>query len=214
MDELSEAARRLMDLATAEDAPPAEALDESWGMLAQRVQRESAAGIGASAVVEPAAPPGGLRWSWWAAVAVVVVGGGLWLATRPSAVTPSPAPAVTPAPAMPRPAPPAAQSAPDPSSRPDRRPTEPDGARLLDEAEAALADDPARALALLVRHADTDTDATLVPRRLALRVRCLCALGRHDDARHEATAFLERHGESTFAAQVRASCGGTPEADP
>ena len=214
MDELSEAARRLMDLATAEDEPPAEAVDESWGMLAQRVERESASSIASSAVVERPGGGSGVRWRWLIAVAVVAAAG-FWVVTRPLSAPPAAPPAVAPETGTPTPMPTRAgiDAAPEPPPRRERPGPAPDGVRLLDEAEAALADDPARALALLVQHADVDTDADLVPRRLALRVRCLCALGRSDDARHEATAFLERHGDSPFAATVRESCGA-PEAEP
>lgn len=212
MDELSEAARRLMDLATKEDEPPAEAVHESWGMLAQRVQRESGL-LEPSAVVER--PVGsGMRWVGLAA-AGLVVGVGFWAATRSTSSPPAPAPAVAPenATRTPSPAGVDAAPAPNPAVPLERRSPEPGGARLLDEAEAVLPDDPARALALLVQHADVDTDAELVPRRLALRVRCLCALKQIDDARYEATAFLERHGDSAFAATVRESCA-TSEAPP
>lgn len=198
MDELSEAARRLMDRATAEDEPPGEAVEESWGMVVARVQAD---GVG----LTPSPPVASRRWRVWLGAGALVAAIAGWAVLR----SPSPAPGSDVA-EVPTADPPSPSVVIDPTSPPRSHPApappREDPIALLDRAEALLADDPAGALALLVRHAEIDIDAAQVPRRLALRVRCLCALGRHDDAQHEATAFLDRHGDSALAPDVRAGC--------
>lgn len=199
MDELSEAARRLMDRATAEDEPLGEAVEESWGMVVARVQAD-----GAGLTTAPVASGASGRWRGWTGAVVLVAAIGAWAVLR------SPSRAHLPDVAEPPTAEPARSPVVvdrTPPSHPATTVPREDPTPLLDQAEALLAEDPARALELLVRHAEIDTDASQVPRRLALRVRCLCALGRHDDAQHEATAFLDRHGDSALAPEVRADCG-------
>jgi RNA polymerase sigma-70 factor (ECF subfamily) len=80
-------------------------------------------------------------------------------------------------------------------------------AQLLRDADAALrANEPARALALLDRHAASFPNGLLVEERTAERVVVLCALGRTDEARDLASKFLADHRRSPLAERVRASC--------
>lgn len=82
-------------------------------------------------------------------------------------------------------------------------------AKLLTRADAALkGGDALHALELLDEHASSFSDGVLVEERQSERVVVLCALGRTEDARAEASAFLRKSPRSPLAARVRASCGG------
>jgi hypothetical protein len=189
VDELSPAARRLIDRATAEDEPPKHEIDESWGMVVSRVESSRSRERPRAILVLAALG------------AAVLLGLGLWFSVTPTrervSVVLVPDVRTSRADAEP---PPALHPVVDTSRASD-------GAGLLDEAEASLADDPPRAWTLLLRHAEISSDTASVPRRLALRIRTLCALGRMDEAIHETTAFLHRHGDTPHAEDVRAACG-------
>jgi hypothetical protein len=80
-------------------------------------------------------------------------------------------------------------------------------AALLSRSDAALrAGNAARALELVDEHATSYPRGVLIEEREAERVVVLCALGRVDDARATASAFLRDHPRSTQASRVRASC--------
>lgn len=64
------------------------------------------------------------------------------------------------------------------------------------------------ALALLDEHAAHFPNGILLEERDAERVIVLCALGRTQDARDAAAAFLSTRPRSPLASRVRASCGG------
>jgi hypothetical protein len=82
-------------------------------------------------------------------------------------------------------------------------------AELLREADVARkAGDAPRALALLDEHSARFPHGVLVQEREAERVVVLCALGRADEARAAASAFLREWPRSPLAGRVRASCGG------
>jgi hypothetical protein len=82
-----------------------------------------------------------------------------------------------------------------------------DETRLLREGVAALhAGNPAIALALLDEHAKTYPAGVLAEERSAERVNALCLLGRTDDARDAAAAFVREYPHSPLAARVRTSC--------
>jgi hypothetical protein len=81
-------------------------------------------------------------------------------------------------------------------------------ADLLRAADAAVrAGAPARALAILDQHGARFPSGALVEERDAERVVVLCALGRTEEGRAAATAFLRDRPRSPLAARVRASCG-------
>ncbi|HWB74756.1 MAG TPA: hypothetical protein VG755_07365 [Nannocystaceae bacterium] len=192
-DELSERARKLVEVAMAQDVPPSSVVDDSWGMVVSRVTADTER-ASASPPVAAAAQRSGLRVVI-AIVVVAAIGGGAWLALRP-------APVVAPAPAPVRVATPAVAPAKPVTTKPAT-------ARMLDDAEAALATAPARALELVDRHAELAPTQD-AERRMALRIAVLCALGRVEEARAEATAFLAEPRAEAWRARVRASCGGAP----
>ena len=76
-------------------------------------------------------------------------------------------------------------------------------ARLVARARAALDHDPKRALSLTRRAEDEFPDGQLVEERRALAIRALVALGRTDEARRRADAFLARYSRGAHAAAVR-----------
>jgi outer membrane protein assembly factor BamD (BamD/ComL family) len=79
--------------------------------------------------------------------------------------------------------------------------------RLLASAYAQLrAGQPARALATIEQHERRFPSGSLTESREVARVLALCALGRKQDARDEATGFLATHPGSPFTARVRAVC--------
>jgi hypothetical protein len=86
-------------------------------------------------------------------------------------------------------------------------PAEADLLRSADE--SFRAGSPALALAALDEHAARFPSGALVQEREAERVVVLCALGRTQDARTAAGAFLRSWPRSPLAARVRSSCGGT-----
>jgi hypothetical protein len=214
VEALSAGAKQLISRAMAEDEPPEGAQDESWGMVVSRVDD-----VRAEPAVVDAAPraPQPSRWIGAGVLALSilsVVALGVWVVMS----------GPPPEPDMPAKAPPAKADAKTNDTRTsdaktsdakksdakaktdDAKMPAVDPAQLLDDAEAALTrKDAARALDLLEQHAElAPLDA---PRRLALRIRTLCALDRIDDAKSEAAAFLSTHGASSWAADVRASCG-------
>jgi hypothetical protein len=84
-------------------------------------------------------------------------------------------------------------------------------AQLLRDADAALkAGDPRRAETLLAQHSASFPNGALVEEREAERVAVLCALGRTEQARAAASAFLRDRPRSPLATRVRSSCRGTP----
>lgn len=202
MDELTEPARRLISAAMEEDVPDSEAADKSWGIVVSRVVD----------VVEPVpqarTTSGAMPWILGGVVAAVIA---IAIATRTPAVSPTtestPKADAAPTSAVKTVAPPHEAPPPHVSTIPTVIDDEAANARLLDEAEAVLARDPAAALALIERHAGSSAADTDVPRRLAVRIEALCALGRLDDARGETTAFLRLHGETSWATRVRNACG-------
>lgn len=78
---------------------------------------------------------------------------------------------------------------------------------LMRKARGALDDgDPAAALGALADHAERFAAGQMREDRLRLRVEALCALGRGEQARAEADAFLRDHPGSTHTARVRSLC--------
>ena len=81
-------------------------------------------------------------------------------------------------------------------------------AGLLRRADGALkVGNAALALELVDQHATSYPGGVLVEEREAERVLVLCGLGRADDARIAASAFLRDYPRSTQAARVRGACG-------
>ncbi|WP_437680317.1 tetratricopeptide repeat protein [Sorangium sp. So ce131] len=132
----------------------------------------------------------------------------------------SPEPAAPPA-AAPPPEEPA--RAPEPSRQPPRNtrpaaPAEtaaPEGdvgreAKLLEQARAALAQDPAAALAAVNQHRTEFPRGQLVAEREFLAIQVLARLGRADEARTRAEAFLARFPSSPHAERVRRLASAAP----
>jgi hypothetical protein len=83
---------------------------------------------------------------------------------------------------------------------------------LLGEARTALgAGEANKAIKLLARHRKRFPNGLLANERDVSWITALCVLGRVDEARTKAQAFLRAHGSSPHAAKVRASCGGRDE---
>lgn len=196
MDELSAEARRLIEGAMLDDEPGADEAEASWGMVVSRVE---AAEPGAETTARPRRPSSPL---WLRVVVVLAVmsalSGLLLLRNRehrptdrtmvewPRSVATEPSRA-------------SADAIATDASR--------QAAEMLIEAEAALSrGDPQQALDLLERHAQLAPVGADLPHRLALRIRTLCAMDRAAEARNEATAFLQHHGRSPWAATVHGSC--------
>ncbi|MBK6923032.1 MAG: hypothetical protein IPH07_36935 [Deltaproteobacteria bacterium] len=190
-DELSERARKLVELAMAQDLPPVSVVEDSWGMVVSRVTADTERAPASVADPRPARR-GALRIGFAVAVvaAIAVVAG---LALRPPPVV---APVPAPVRATPPPLDVAETTAPKPST-----------AGMLDDAEAAVAISPARALELVDRHAEL-APTSEPERRMVLRIEVLCALDRAEEARAEATAFLAESRAEPWRARVRASCAG------
>jgi hypothetical protein len=214
---LSMGAKSLIAKAMAEDEPPVGAEDESWGMVVSRVDESRAQPV--AAIETAAAAPKSSRWIGAAILGLAiasVVGLGVWVVrSGPPPQTDMPAKADAKhhakgdakreAKGASREA--SSAGAPSDAAARDPKDDEAANAKLLDDAAAALdAGQAARALTLLEQHAERAPIDAQVPRRLALRIRTLCALDRIDDAKSEAVAFLDAHGSSKWAADVRASC--------
>jgi hypothetical protein len=106
------------------------------------------------------------------------------------------------------PAPPADSAIPAPPPPPLPPTTLERETRLVGAAVTALhAGDAARALVLLDEHARQFPEGALAQERIAERITALCMLGRRDEARAAAGAFLRGHGGSPLVDRVRASCG-------
>jgi hypothetical protein len=86
--------------------------------------------------------------------------------------------------------------------------------RLLEAAQRELASGRARsALSLLDEHASRFPSGALGEERTAARVLSLCALGRMEEARRTATAFLEDSPRSPLIPRLRGSCALDGRAD-
>jgi RNA polymerase sigma-70 factor, ECF subfamily len=80
-------------------------------------------------------------------------------------------------------------------------------ARLLAQARHALrGGDNERGLALLDEHARTFPNGWFASDRAVERIVALCSLGRRDEARREAKAFLARHPNSPLTRRIGSSC--------
>ncbi|WP_437940599.1 hypothetical protein [Sorangium sp. So ce341] len=144
--------------------------------------------------------------------------GGLPAAAPPPAPEPAPAPAPAPA-AEPAPAPVARREAPR-NARPAT--PAPDAiaavdnddlvreSNLVDQSRAALAQDPAAALAALARHEADFPRGRLAEEREFIAIRALMRLGRADEARARAAAFVARYPSSSFAEPVRRIVSAAP----
>lgn len=193
-DELNPRARMLVDVALEEDVPPPSVADGSWEVVISRLTAEAA-----RTETTPAATTPRGRGPFVLVVIgliVVVAGALLWLVLQPRPKRTSIAPV----------APPSERDTPttkDPTTVPAKSDTPIDPAPLLDEAEHA---EPARALELLDRHAELAPLGADTERRMTLRIESLCALGRTDDAKADARAFLGRPRDPKWTKRVRESC--------
>jgi hypothetical protein len=162
------------------------------------------------------------------ALALIVAGGGAWLAsTNRSAPPPAPtktsvaaatqlAPAASPAAPVVANQPPSveapAEAAPapvtaEPTKLPDKPtpPAAPSEAELLEQARAALKSDPARALAKANETASRYPRGVLVQEREVIAIQALRKLGRSDDADRRAAAFSKAFPGSAFQRKLSAS---------
>jgi hypothetical protein len=78
---------------------------------------------------------------------------------------------------------------------------------MLREAQAALASDPARALALANRHAELFPRGVLGQEREVLAIDALTRLGRAPDARARAARFQAAHPGSAYLPRVERLIG-------
>jgi hypothetical protein len=129
-----------------------------------------------------------------------------------------PAPANAPAPIVEAPSAPVLPRAEAPasaSSVPSAAPPSlADETRVLEAAQRELASGrPASALSLLDEHAKRFPAGALGEERTAARVLSLCALGRSEEARRMATAFLEGSPRSPLIPRLRGSCALDGRAD-
>lgn len=132
------------------------------------------------------------------------------------AAAPAPRPDLPPAPAIadplrstarPRPSTAAIDSAPRIESAPSATdPLERETASLEEAHSALRSGDPARALDLLDRQSAAYRDGQLREERAAARVLALCKLGRMDEARAAAAAFVQESPRSPLVDRVRAGC--------
>jgi hypothetical protein len=206
-------------------------LDEGAGELpdaADLARLERRLPIGTPPPVPPAAAP-------WAiggpaiglAIALAAVGGALLhnaatapatappADTAPSAAAAPEAPSVPvaapsgPASALPRAEPPPPEA---PQTRPGPAPSAAgEGApeiELLDRAHAALAADPARALAIVAEHERRFPRGTLGQEREVIAVGALVALGRVSEARARAARFVELFPRSAYRRRIEALVPG------
>ena len=164
-----------------------------------------------------------------AGLALIVAGGGAWLASASHPAGPSPAPTpaqqvappavdVNPPPIPVSPTPPASEAIvedttppPTTASVPAKLPTkptppaQPSEAELLEQARAAMKADPARALQRANEHAARFPGGVLVQEREVLAIQALRKLGRNSDADRRAQAFAKAFPGSAFARKLNAS---------
>ncbi len=81
---------------------------------------------------------------------------------------------------------------------------------LVDKSRAALAQDPEAALAALDRHQTDFPKGRLAEEREFIAIRALTRLGRADEARARAAAFVARYPSSSFAEPVRRIVSAAP----
>lgn len=135
----------------------------------------------------------------------------------PAIVAPTPAPAPTVAPTIA----PESEAEPEDDKPIRKRTAEPDSndaadeaddymreARLVALARKQLGSDPEKALASTRKHGREFPKGALVEESRALEVRALAQLGRMDDARTAAEAFLGDFGDGPHAAAVRRAVAG------
>lgn len=132
---------------------------------------------------------------------------------RPAPPAPPAAPAPVPPPVVQAPPPPAPiVDAGRPRRVSDDEPEEDELASeqaTLELARSALrSGQPESALEALQRHARHHPHGQLVPEREALKVRCLMALHRDDEARRTAERFLRRYPDSSLRDSVEAALRG------
>jgi outer membrane biosynthesis protein TonB len=144
----------------------------------------------------------------------------------PAAAVPTPEPAVVPEEELAVPEPEPSATPPEPVSEPKSTRPVPRGeprdeaappetlddavvleARQIQAARRALATDADRALALTQSIATEFPRGQLVEERLAIAIRALAKLGRVEEARTKAEAFLEAYGRGAHATAVRRAVG-------
>ncbi|WP_437579703.1 hypothetical protein [Sorangium sp. So ce887] len=81
---------------------------------------------------------------------------------------------------------------------------------LVDKSRAALAQDPEAALAALDRHQTDFPKGRLAEEREFIAIRALMRLGRADEARARAAAFVARYPSSSFTEPVRRIVSAAP----
>lgn len=198
-DELSARARMLVDVAMDADAPPPAIAEGTWEVVVSRLTIEAARAPATVTATEP--PRARARWIVFVVVGAVIAATAAlaWIVSRPRPQLDNktqPRPAVDAKPTHDE-----HISGRTPATLPPVVEEVSDG--LLDEAERA---GPQEAMGLLARHAELSPLGPDSERRMALRITKLCALGRTDDAKAEAVAFLGRPRDAKWTAKVRESC--------
>jgi hypothetical protein len=195
-DELSRRARLLVDVAMEADTPPPAIADGSWEIVVSRLTIEAQSAPAPAPATEP--PRARARWIVFVVVGMVVAATAAlgWILARPRPVVDAKTPPPSTAKATHE-----HTAKPTPATLPA---AVEDVSGLLDEAESAA---PEQALELLARHAELSPLGPDSERRMALRIETLCALGRTDDAKADAVAFLGRPRDAKWVARVRKTCG-------
>ena len=147
----------------------------------------------------------------WIAVAAIATTAAIWWWTHRAAPVSVPVPTPVPETTAPAPEPSIAMTSPEspaPAAVPEApaatQAAVPSQTELLAQAWKALPGDPAHALSLVELDARAHAKGALAEERDALHVQALAALGRTDDARARATAFLARYPQSVHKKKIEA----------
>ncbi|WP_437877938.1 hypothetical protein [Sorangium sp. So ce513] len=144
------------------------------------------------------------------------------LLSRRGSAAPAPAPTIAAPEAAPAPEPAVAAPAPRRELPKNTRPAAPAPAapidsdellresRLIDRARAAATQDPGAALAAVQEHQREFPAGRLAEEREYVAIRALVRLGRVDEARARADAFLARYPSTSYADRVRRAVNAAP----
>ena len=216
MSEREPELQRMLALYRQERSPAAESEARVWSAVQANVASGSAAGAPAGGALVTGA-------KLLAGMVVIAAGAALWLRAQPSEHTTTTRTTQTAVSAAPIAAP---APAPAPALTPARDARAVEHTRagssslsaelaLVRAAQAALdGRDPARALALLHRHARRFPLGALAEERDAALVDALCGVGRKAAARSAAASFAARYASSPRAQRVAAACEHDDEASP
>jgi hypothetical protein len=217
-----------------QDVPSSDQLDSLSTRLAPLLGVAAAAGVGAGAAATSGSGAAGIGMTVAKIAAGLVVAGGVgaaavWIGSRSSsppiesrsgssaqvsAAHRVPAPAKpTPVHEQPAEAPVAPPPMlPDHGPLPATRPTS-NEAKLLDEARAALASNPERALALAREHRTRYPSGLLAQEREVIIIEALSRLGRSAEAREHSDDFARRYPGSAHQRKIESALQGDRPTD-